>query len=405
MDVLSASYNDGRIAWYENDGDENFTTHTITTSADGAYSVYALDVDGDGDMDVLSASLNDDKIAWYENDGDENFTPHTITASADVARWVYAVDVDGDEDMDVLSASSGDHKIVWYENDGDENFIPHTITTSAIDAWLVYAVDVDGDGDIDVLSASAGDDKIAWYENDGNENFTTHTITTDAIGARTVYAVDMDGDGDVDVLSASQDDDKIAWYENLNPPIPVELISFTANVNAEGNVVLNWNTATELNNQMFEIERRTKEGQFITIGYVDGYGTTTEPQEYSYIDNKVGTGLHYYRLKQIDNNGTFEYSKIIEINVDAPLEFELSQNYPNPFNPSTNISYALPTDEFVNLTVYNVLGKTITTLVNEQKLAGSYVVSFDASDFPSGVYFYKLIAGNYVSIKKMMLIK
>jgi len=89
----------------------------------------------------------------------------------------------------------------------------------------------------------------------------------------------------------------------------------------------------------------------------------------------------------------------------VPKQFKLSQNYPNPFNPSTNISYALPTDEFVNLTVYNVLGKTITILVNEQKLAGSYVVSFNASGFPSGVYFYKLIAGNYVSINKMMLLK
>jgi len=88
-----------------------------------------------------------------------------------------------------------------------------------------------------------------------------------------------------------------------------------------------------------------------------------------------------------------------------PKQFDLSQNYPNPFNPSTTISYALPTDEFVSLTVYNVLGKAITTLVNEQKHAGSYNISFNASELPSGVYFYKLIAGNYVSIKKMLLLK
>jgi hypothetical protein len=105
MDVLSASDWDDKIAWYENDGQQTFTSHTITTSADGAWSVYAADVDGDGDMDVLSASYDDDKIAWYENDGQQTFTTHTITTAADGALSVYAADVDGDGDMDVLSAS------------------------------------------------------------------------------------------------------------------------------------------------------------------------------------------------------------------------------------------------------------------------------------------------------------
>jgi hypothetical protein len=163
---------------------------------------------------VLSASSSEDKIVWYENDGNENFTPHTITTGTD-AQSVYAVDVDGDGDTDVLSASNDDDKIAWYENDGNENFTPHTITTGADGASSVYAVDVDGDGDIDVLSASWEDDKIAWYENDGNENFTPHTITTSADAAGSVYAVDVDGDGDMDVLSASRDDNKITWYENL----------------------------------------------------------------------------------------------------------------------------------------------------------------------------------------------
>jgi len=142
-----------------------FTFHTITTDANGVRSVYAVDVDGDGDMDVLSASSSDDKIAWYENDGNENFTPHTITTSADGAWSVYAIDVDGDGDIDVLSASRNDSKIAWYENNGNESFTPHTITTSANNAWSVYAVDVDSDGDTDVLSASQADNKIAWYEN------------------------------------------------------------------------------------------------------------------------------------------------------------------------------------------------------------------------------------------------
>ena len=214
IDILSASANDNKIAWYENDGSENFTENTITTSASSAISVYATDIDGDGDVDVLSASNSDDKIAWYENDGSENFTSIDISTSADGANTVYATDMDGDGDIDVLSASEFDDKITWYENDGSENFTTIDISTSADGARSVYATDMDGDGDIDVLSASRFDNKIAWYENDGSENFTTNTITTAASSANSVYATDMDGDGDIDVLSASFGDNKIAWYEN-----------------------------------------------------------------------------------------------------------------------------------------------------------------------------------------------
>ena len=234
MDVLSASYNDDKIAWYESDGaaDPSFTARTISTSADGAHSVYAADYDNDGDMDVLSASYKDDKIAWYESDGaaDPSFTARTISTSADGAISVYAADIDNDGDMDVLSASTNDDKIVWYENGlsafGDPTFGSATITTSADGANTVYAVDIDSDGDMDVLSASSSDDKIAWYENDGaaDPSFTARTISTSADMATHVYAADIDNDGDMDVLSSSYSDDKIAWYENDGAADP----SFTA---------------------------------------------------------------------------------------------------------------------------------------------------------------------------------
>ena len=216
MDIVSASYNDDAIAWYDNNGnsDPSWSASDIATSADGATSIYAADVDGDGDMDLLSSSFSDDKIVWYENNGSQSFTAHSISTSADEAFSVYAIDLDRDGDMDVLSASSDDHKIAWYENNGSESFTAHNITTSANYARDVYAVDVDGDGDVDVLSASTGDDKIAWYENNGSQSFTAHSISTSADGAKSVYAIDLDKDGDIDILSASYNDDKVAWYEN-----------------------------------------------------------------------------------------------------------------------------------------------------------------------------------------------
>jgi hypothetical protein len=217
-DVLSASVND-KIAWYENLGNGAFGGELVlSTNADNPYAVYATDLDGDGDADVLSASDADNKIAWYENLGNGSFySERVITTTADGAYSVYAADLDGDGDADVLSACSQVDKIAWYENLGNGTFSSEkVITTSAVGAYFVYATDLDGDGDADVLSASHTDDKIAWYENLGNGSFHSgRVITTSANGAASVYATDLDGDGDADVLSASLYDNKVAWYENL----------------------------------------------------------------------------------------------------------------------------------------------------------------------------------------------
>ncbi len=230
-DVLSASRFDNKIAWYESDGGSppSFTEHVISTTAIDARSVFATDLDGDGDTDILSAlEKNSNKIEWYENDGepDPTFTEQTppISATAFGAMSVFATDVDGDGDTDVLSASKTIDEIVWYANNGklDPTFTEHLISGTANGAWSVFAADVDGDGDTDVLSASYLDNKIAWYESDGGSppNFTEHLISSTADGAWSVFATDVDGDGDVDVLSASDQDDKIAWYENVggSPP-------------------------------------------------------------------------------------------------------------------------------------------------------------------------------------------
>jgi hypothetical protein len=218
LDVISASYTDDKIAWYQNNGDGTFGAQTvISTLANGPSSVYAADLDGDGDQDVLSASSFDDKIAWYENNGDGTFASQAVISTlADGAESVYATDLDNDGDIDVLSASKSDDRIAWYENNGDGTFgAQTTISTLTSSGRSVYAADLDGDGDQDVLSASFFDDKIAWYQNNGDGTFGAQTIiSTLANGAQSVFATDLDGDGDLDVLSASSLDDKIAWYQN-----------------------------------------------------------------------------------------------------------------------------------------------------------------------------------------------
>jgi VCBS repeat protein/type IX secretion system substrate protein len=252
IDILSASRNDGKIAWYENLGGGSFSNQQIITiNTSFTRSVYAADLDGDGDLDVLSASSGDNKIAWYKNLGGGVFSSQQIiSVNANVAVSVYASDLDGDGDVDVLSASQGDNKITWYENLGGGSFgIQHTITTNANGAISVFTADLDNDGDEDVLSASAIGDNIAWYENLGGGSFgIQQIISNNTNGASSVFASDLDGDGDFDVLSSSSDnntsDHKIAWYENFGGGVfgPQQIINSGTSVSGASSVY-----ATDIN--------------------------------------------------------------------------------------------------------------------------------------------------------------
>jgi len=225
LDVLSASWYDDTIAWYENtDGTGgSWNTHTVATDAHNATSVAAADLDNDGDLDILATAWLDDTVTWYEN-ADGAWIAHDIDRTADGAASAVAADLDGDGDLDVLSASMHDDQVVWYENgllapsEPGVCWLPRVIAGDADHAWAVLAADVDGDGDLDVLSASRDDDKIAVYLNaEGTGRvWQARTITTRADGAASVIAGDVDGDGDLDVVTASREDDVVAWYANTD---------------------------------------------------------------------------------------------------------------------------------------------------------------------------------------------
>lgn len=203
-------------------------------------------------------------------------------------------------------------------------------------------------------------------------------------------------------LQASAD---AAAFKYNNYILPVELTSFTASVNLNGDVELHWTTSTEINNHGFEVERKTENSDFTSVGFVKGNGTTTEQKVYSFTDKKLESGRYYYRLKQIDYNGQFEYSQVVEVYIMRITEFSLEQNYPNPFNPSTKISWQSPVASHQTLKIYDLLGNEIATLVDEYREAGRYNVEFDASNLASGLYIYKLTAGSFTSSKKMTVIK
>lgn len=187
--------------------------------------------------------------------------------------------------------------------------------------------------------------------------------------------------------------------------IPVELESFTAE--AGGNDVhLTWTTATETNNSGFSVERKkTTDKNWTEAAFIEGKGTTTEKSVYTYTDKDVAGGIYSYRLKQVDLDGTVSYSSEIEVNVEIPEDFALYQNYPNPFNPATTIKFALPEASQVTVTVYNQLGEQVEQLTGGILEAGYHEITWNAMNYASGVYFYRIEAGNFNDIKKMMLLK
>jgi hypothetical protein len=192
-----------------------------------------------------------------------------------------------------------------------------------------------------------------------------------------------------------------------SPPLPVELSSFSATLK-NGNVLLKWRTETEVNNYGFEVQKsgvRSQESEWKLIGFVEGSGNSNSAKNYSFIDENISAGKYLYRLKQIDTDGQFEYSKTIEIELGSPSKIKLSQNYPNPFNPTTTISFSLPQSGNVSLKVYNLIGQQVSELINEFKEPGVYTVNFKAENLNSGIYVYKLEVNGLVQSRKMILMK
>jgi len=238
-------------------------------------------------------------------------------------------------------------------------------------------------------------------------NANVNFVTAGALRTK-VVASPTDGGTAADISALGTMTNELA-----NPPLPVQLASFTGSVENKRDAVLSWKTASETNNQGFEIERAVVGSgnlEFRKITFVSGMGTKNTPTSYSFDDKKLQTGKYQYRLKQIDNNGNFQYhnlSTIIEVGV--PTKYDLSQNYPNPFNPTTKIDYDLPFDSKVTMILYDMTGREVKTLVNNTMTAGYYTEVFNLSNLSSGTYFYRLIAKSsdkdYLATKKMMLIK
>lgn len=251
------------------------------------------------------------------------------------------------------------------------------------------------------------------------DHFTPNTVTNQWEELTFDYSSDIGTTGVTLTLIPDQKPDFPRTYASVNyvdyirfTPliVPVEFTSFTGAFVGD-NVELKWATATELNNRGFEIQRSANNSAFATIAFVEGHGTTTEAKNYSFVDRNIESRVNYsYRLKQIDFDGTSDYSQVVNLGFTLPVAFTLEQNYPNPFNPTTNITFAVPVKSEVTLEVYNLIGQKLMTLAQGQLDAGKHSAQMNASSLSSGIYLYKLTAigedgSQFTSSKKMTLLK
>jgi hypothetical protein len=338
------------------------------------------------------------------------------------------VDINNDATKEIVIAGNGttDRKIYLLRQQGD------TLVSSMIADWAaqlgiggrIYggsAGDIDLDGKLDFVfgSRDANPNNASIYRLEYQSgditlpaSYTSTVIDQGYVtplagpGRWTLVSIaNIDGDPRAEVLyGESTGESAPIVIIDSEGQLPVELKSFAASA-VDGFVQLNWSTATETNNRGFEVQRKSGESDFVTIGFVQGQGTTTQAQNYSFVDNNVQTGTYTYRLKQMDLDGRYNFSNVVEVTMN-PTEFSLEQNYPNPFNPSTTINFTLGKESNVNLKVFNLLGQEVASLVsNEFMQAGKYSYKFDARSFASGTYIYRLEAGDFVQTMKMTLTK
>jgi hypothetical protein len=339
------------------------------------------------------SAVDDNKGEWFE-------IYNNTGSSVDLNGYIIK---DDGTDIDTISSSvvvaSKDFVVLGENSDASTNggvtinyeYSKFTLGNGADEVIIIYS---DGTTEIDRVEYDGGPN---FPDPNGASMVLTDLSKDNNTGSNWTTSTTREGDYD-----GSATDKGSPGVLGSDAVLPVELTSFTASAVA-GGVMLNWATATEVDNYGFEVERSYSENVWETIGFVEGHGNSNTPQEYSYFDNSVAGNVSY-RLKQLDNNGACEYSGIVSVNAGF-AKTELFQNHPNPFNPTTQISFVLAKAGEVNVSVYNTLGQKVAELINGKMSAGNHSVKFDANDFASGFYFYTLRTNDYNKTMKMILIK
>jgi hypothetical protein len=373
LDLFTANYtNNGTVSVRLNDGQGNFTASTPTaevTVSPTPISVTLGDVDGDGDLDILTANYSTNTANVRFNDGQGVFTaPPTNTSVGSYAYYITLGDIDGDGDLDLLTANGSNTVSVRFNNGQGTFTAPSKNAELAVDLGPTSLAlgDIDGDGDLDLLSSDSGSNKVSLCLNDGQGVFTPQASPAEPIVGSlptSVVLSDLDGDGDLDLLTANAEEKGTVSIRLNNPlvPLPVELVRFTATNHSLG-VTLAWATASELNSARFEVERSADGVAFTTVATIIAAGTSTLAHTYSFLDTQLplGTASVYYRLRQLDLNGTIHYSPVRSVTRGDISRLPQLLVYPNPAHEAVQVQLVgLITT--VPLEIYDRLGRVIYT--------------------------------------------
>ncbi len=384
IDILGAAFVGKEVAWWENinGSGTSWTKRTIDSNFTGAYSVYSADINNDGNMDVLGAAWVDDDIVWWESGpsiiigSPPTWIKHIVDGSFDGATSVYAEDVDDDGDMDILGTAYYANDITWWENnDGSgTSWTEHTVDGNFDGARSVYSADLNDDGDIDILGAAGSDDAITWWENNLSSMppWIKHTIDSNFDAAHSVYAGDIDNDGDLDVLGASVDDDDISWWENDDG----DGTSWTEHL-VDGN---------------FDGAISVYSADIDGDDNLDILGAAAYDDDITWWDLEgAKVGVNHFELSEVTS---------LPVTVSA---LALSDPYPNPASDSLTVSYELVTNGAVSLHIYDLSGRLVETLVSGEQTAGRHSINGNASEAATGVYLLRLEAAGETITKRAVI--
>jgi len=458
VDLYVVNFRDQADVLFQNNGNGTFTNISdqagIENKGWGLGTAFA-DLDGDGLLDIYVTNHYNQSNVYYHNNGDGTFTniaEYVGLADQSSGRGVTLGDFDNDGDLDIYVANYESNFL--YANENGE-FVDLAQEVGVADSGNTYGVafcDLDFDGFLDLNVVNWKNRPNSLYHNEGNSNHwivirTQGTNSNrDGIGTRIrivtqnksqirevtggcgylcqdSYFIEFGlGDspsidslivtwpsGIIDVYTGIAVNQYVTVIEGISL-VPVELFLFRGDLQGE-TIILGWQTKTEFNNYGFEIERSFG-GDWETIGFVSGHGTTSKPQKYEFVDRDLNPNISLanYRLKQIDMDGSFQYSKVITIKICNPNSFKIKQNFPNPFNSSTTIHFEIPEDNHIRIEIFNSCGEKVKTLMDNKQEGGNYYATWDGKDewnnkAASGIYLCRMISGDYIDHIKMLMIK
>ncbi len=325
----------------------------------------------------ISVDLINNKLYWSDNGTGQKKISRCNLDGTVVEDIISGLDQVGGIEVDVVS-----EKIYWVDFGNTDK---------------IMRANIDGSSTETLVTISSGSPRDVTIDKENNKMFWTDVVNNN------ISSANRDGTSEAVIIASLSS--PISINSTSSVATPVELISFSIH-QQNNNINLNWETATEVNNYGFEVESKNwTTDEWTTIGFVEGNGNSNSKKQYSFADYNILDGIVKYRLKQIDFDGSFEYSDEVEIEIENNLEYKLVQNSPNPFNPTTIITFSIPKDGFVTLSIYNVLGEKVDELVNEELTRGIHNYTWNAVNFSSGIYIYSISVNDFSEVIKMNLIK